>query len=155
MGEHPGRAGLGAECHKCHRWRHGYRRSAHCARLLGFARATPRSAQSGEPPTHQYRPHREYRRVGSAAGSAATRTKRWKAADVPGEACEYQAVNGILRHLPNALTGARVIAAPAIALLLLRGLFEAAFAVFVLAGLPDALDGYPATRFAPGSQLGV
>jgi cardiolipin synthase len=64
-------------------------------------------------------------------------------------------VNGLLRHLPNALTGTRLIAAPAIAFLLLQGQFEASFAVFVLAGLSDAVDGYLAKRLAPGSQFGV
>jgi cardiolipin synthase (CMP-forming) len=64
-------------------------------------------------------------------------------------------VNGILRHLPNALTATRVVAAPAIAFLLLRSQFEAAFAVFVLAGLSDAVDGYLAKRLAPGSRVGV
>src|ERR1700682_5598299 len=61
----------------------------------------------------------------------------------------------MLRYLPNALTGKRLIAAPAIAFLLLRGLFEAAFAVFVLAGLSDAIDGYLAKRFAARSRFGA
>ncbi len=64
-------------------------------------------------------------------------------------------MNSVLRHLPNTLTGARLLAAPAIAFLLLRGRFVEAFAVFVLAGLSDAVDGYLAKRLAPGSRFGV
>jgi cardiolipin synthase len=49
----------------------------------------------------------------------------------------------------------RLLAAPAIAYLLLNGYFVAAFSVFVLAGLSDAIDGYLAKRLAPGSRFGV
>jgi cardiolipin synthase len=64
-------------------------------------------------------------------------------------------VTGMLRHLPNALSATRLLLAPAIAYLLLQGFYESAFAVFVLAGLTDAVDGYLAKRFAPGSHVGV
>ena len=64
-------------------------------------------------------------------------------------------MNGVLRHLPNTLTATRLLAAPAIAFLLLQGLFEAAFAVFVLAGLSDAVDGYLAKWLAADSRFGV
>ena len=64
-------------------------------------------------------------------------------------------MNAILRHLPNTLSGARFLAAPAIAYLLLHHRFDWAFGVFLVAGLSDAVDGYLAKWLAPGSRFGV
>jgi cardiolipin synthase len=61
----------------------------------------------------------------------------------------------LLRHLPNLLTALRLCAAPFTAFLILRGSDTAALAVFALAGLSDAADGYLARRLSPGSRLGV
>jgi cardiolipin synthase len=61
----------------------------------------------------------------------------------------------MLRHLPNALSGLRLLAAPALAFLLVNGGYGYAFALFVLAGLSDAVDGYLAKRLAPGSRFGA
>jgi cardiolipin synthase (CMP-forming) len=63
-------------------------------------------------------------------------------------------VKGLVRHLPNFLTGLRLMAAPATAGLLVSGHFNAALGVFALAGLSDAADGYLAKRFGLGSELG-
>ena len=64
-------------------------------------------------------------------------------------------MNAIVRHLPNTLTGARFLAAPAIAYLLLHHIFDWAFITFLLAGLSDAIDGYLAKWLAPDSRFGV
>lgn len=64
-------------------------------------------------------------------------------------------MNAIVRHLPNTLTGARFLAAPAIAYLLLHRIFDWAFITFLLAGLSDAIDGYLAKWLAPDSRFGV
>jgi len=61
----------------------------------------------------------------------------------------------MLRHLPNALSGLRMFAAPALAFLLLHGWFQSAFALFLIAAMSDAVDGYLAKRFAPGSRFGA
>ena len=61
----------------------------------------------------------------------------------------------LLRHLPNALTAFRLVAAPALAVLLERHLFPLALLLFALAGFSDALDGYLAKRLAPGSRFGA
>ena len=61
----------------------------------------------------------------------------------------------MLRHLPNLLTLLRLLAAPVTAFLVLHGFNEAAFGVFVFAGLSDAADGYLAKRLAPGSRVGA
>ena len=61
----------------------------------------------------------------------------------------------MLRHIPNVLSGLRLLAAPALVFLLAHGAFAYAFALFVVAGLSDAVDGYLAKRLAPGSRLGA
>lgn len=64
-------------------------------------------------------------------------------------------MTALLRHLPNTLTALRLVAAPVLALLLARGLYAAAFVLFVLAGASDAVDGYLAKRFASRSRFGA
>lgn len=61
----------------------------------------------------------------------------------------------MLRHIPNVLSGLRLVAAPALVFLLVHGVYVYAFALFALAGLSDAVDGYLAKRLAPGSRLGA
>jgi len=58
------------------------------------------------------------------------------------------------RHLPNLLTGLRLLLAPLLPWLLVSGRAQAALAVAALAGLSDALDGWLAKRFGWGSRLG-
>ncbi|KAA2285206.1 CDP-alcohol phosphatidyltransferase family protein [Arenimonas fontis] len=58
------------------------------------------------------------------------------------------------RHLPNLLTGLRLLLAPLLPWLLVSGRAGAALAVAALAGLSDALDGWLAKRFGWGSRLG-
>jgi cardiolipin synthase len=60
----------------------------------------------------------------------------------------------MLRHLPNMLTGLRLLAAPATAVLLMMAHFEAALGIFAFAGLSDAADGFLAKRFNLTSKLG-
>lgn len=57
--------------------------------------------------------------------------------------------------IPNLITLARLVAVPAVILLLLDGAFGWAFAVFVVAGISDGVDGAIA-RHVPGqaSELG-
>ena len=63
-------------------------------------------------------------------------------------------MNKAFRHVPNVITGLRLMAAPATAGLLVAGHFNVAFGVFAFAGLSDAADGYLAKRFGLGSPLG-
>ncbi len=62
---------------------------------------------------------------------------------------------GLTLTIPNLITLARLIAVPAIILLLLDGDFGWAFAIFVIAGISDGVDGAIA-RHVPGqaSELG-
>jgi cardiolipin synthase len=60
----------------------------------------------------------------------------------------------LLRHLPNLLTGLRLMAAPATAGLLAAGHFNAAFGIFAFAGFSDAADGFLAKRFGLATRLG-
>lgn len=60
----------------------------------------------------------------------------------------------VLRHLPNALTILRLLLVPPLAVLLLRGDYEAALWVAAIAGLTDALDGALARLFRWQSWLG-
>lgn len=50
-------------------------------------------------------------------------------------------------NVPNLLTTLRVLAAPLLAYSLLRGQFEFAFYLFILAAITDALDGWIARHF--------
>lgn len=59
-----------------------------------------------------------------------------------------------LRHLPNALTVLRLVAAPATAALLLYDHYGAAFAIFLFAGISDLVDGYLAKRYGLATRLG-
>jgi cardiolipin synthase (CMP-forming) len=63
-------------------------------------------------------------------------------------------VSGLLRHLPNLLTGLRLASAPAVALLLIGGNDRAALGIFALAGLSDAADGFLAKRFGFATRFG-
>lgn len=61
----------------------------------------------------------------------------------------------VLRHLPNALTVFRLLAAPAVGWLVLRGADSAALTLFLLAGISDALDGYLARTLKLTSHFGA
>jgi cardiolipin synthase len=57
--------------------------------------------------------------------------------------------------LPNLITVARLLMVPVAIMMILDGRWLAAFLVFALAGLSDAVDGYLARRFAMASDLGA
>jgi cardiolipin synthase len=59
-----------------------------------------------------------------------------------------------LQHLPNLITLARIALVPVLILLLKEHDYAAALAVFVVAGVSDALDGYLAKRLKVQSRLG-
>ena len=59
-----------------------------------------------------------------------------------------------LRHLPNLLTGLRLVLAPVLPALLWAGHYRAALWLALVAGLSDALDGLLAKRFGWQSRLG-
>jgi cardiolipin synthase len=61
----------------------------------------------------------------------------------------------LLANLPNAITLGRVMSVPVLFYLLVSGRSVAAFLVFVLAGLSDAVDGWLAKRFDWRSELGA
>lgn len=56
--------------------------------------------------------------------------------------------------LPNAITLARLLAVPAAVWLVVRGWYDAALWLFLLAGLSDAVDGWLARRLGQVSRLG-
>ena len=57
-------------------------------------------------------------------------------------------------NIPNLLGAARLFSAPFVAVFTLKGNFEAAFWVFILAGVTDAIDGPLARRFKTVDTLG-
>lgn len=57
--------------------------------------------------------------------------------------------------LPNAVTLGRVILVPVIFWLLVNGSTQAAFFLFVIAGVSDAVDGFLAKRFGLQTELGA
>jgi cardiolipin synthase (CMP-forming) len=59
-----------------------------------------------------------------------------------------------LRATPNLLTFLRLVLAPFLVLAVLDGHFQIAFALFVLAGITDALDGLLARILHQGTMLG-
>ncbi|MGD0142363.1 MAG: CDP-alcohol phosphatidyltransferase family protein [Rhizomicrobium sp.] len=63
-------------------------------------------------------------------------------------------MSGLLKHIPNLLTGMRLACAPALAMLLASGDDRAALGIFAFAGLSDAADGYLAKRFDLATRFG-
>ncbi len=63
-------------------------------------------------------------------------------------------MSGLLKYLPNLLTGLRLASAPAVAMLLIEGNDRAALGVFAFAGLSDAADGFLAKRFGFATRFG-
>lgn len=57
--------------------------------------------------------------------------------------------------IPNLITLGRVILVPVVFWLLVTGEIQAAFIVFVLAGISDAVDGFLAKRFKWETELGA
>ena len=57
--------------------------------------------------------------------------------------------------LPNLITLARLLAVPLVVWLILDGAMGAAFAVFVLAGISDGIDGWIAKRWEQRTELGA
>lgn len=60
-----------------------------------------------------------------------------------------------MRHLPNLLSGLRLLMAPLAAWLLLNDHDTAALSIFALAGLSDLLDGYIARHWGFTSRFGA
>ena len=60
-----------------------------------------------------------------------------------------------LLTVPNAITLARIVAVPVLAWLMLEGRWQAAFWLFVIAGLSDAVDGIIARWFDQSSVFGA
>jgi cardiolipin synthase len=60
-----------------------------------------------------------------------------------------------LKYLPNLLSFARLALAPYVFLLLWRRDYRVVLALFAIAGLTDALDGFFARRFGASSRLGA
>jgi cardiolipin synthase len=57
--------------------------------------------------------------------------------------------------LPNLITLARLLAVPLAVWLMVSGRYEAAFWLFISAGISDALDGFLARRLGSRSELGA
>ena len=65
----------------------------------------------------------------------------------------FQTLN--LRHLPNLITGLRLILVAPIVWLLLEGRYRESFYLFVVAGVSDLVDGFLARHFGWTSRLGA
>ncbi len=57
--------------------------------------------------------------------------------------------------LPNLITIGRLIIVPLVIVMIVQGRWGAAFALFVIAGVSDAIDGYIARRFDMRSEFGA
>lgn len=60
-----------------------------------------------------------------------------------------------MSNLPNLITLGRAISVPVVFWLLVSGRIQAAFVLFVLAGISDAVDGFLAKRFGWQTELGA
>lgn len=58
-------------------------------------------------------------------------------------------------NLPNLITLARILSVPIVVWAIASGEMLAAFALFVAAGVSDAVDGFLAKRFGMASELGA
>ena len=58
-------------------------------------------------------------------------------------------------NLPNLITLGRLLSVPISVWLILSGEFAAAFWIFILAGVSDAIDGFIAKRFDMRTQIGA
>src|SRR5690606_40943267 len=57
--------------------------------------------------------------------------------------------------LPNLITIARLILVPVVIAMIVAGQWLAAFVLFAIAGVSDAVDGFLARRFGMKSELGA
>ncbi|PTM42805.1 CDP-alcohol phosphatidyltransferase family protein [Bosea sp. 124] len=57
--------------------------------------------------------------------------------------------------LPNLITIGRLFLVPLVIVMILNGRWQAAFIIFVVAGVSDAVDGVLAKRFGMASELGA
>ena len=58
-------------------------------------------------------------------------------------------------NIPNSITLGRLVLVPLVVWLIIDHQMEAAFLLFLLAGLSDAADGYLAKRYGWNSELGA
>ncbi len=61
----------------------------------------------------------------------------------------------LIANLPNLITLARLLMTPLAVSVILSGRFAEAFAIFLLAGVSDGVDGFIAKRFHLTSELGA
>src|SRR5919107_5706615 len=57
--------------------------------------------------------------------------------------------------IPNLITIARLIIVPIVIVMIMQGRWPAAFVLFVVAGVSDAVDGFIARRFDMRSEFGA
>lgn len=57
--------------------------------------------------------------------------------------------------IPNLITIGRIMLVPVIVYLMIQGAFEAAFWLFIIAGISDGIDGFIAKQFDQATELGA
>ncbi len=62
---------------------------------------------------------------------------------------------GLMAHLPNLITLGRLLLVPAIIVAIVQSRWPQAFAIFLLAGVSDAVDGFLAKRLDLRTELGA
>jgi cardiolipin synthase (CMP-forming) len=94
---------------------------------------------------------------GSYGGSSSRATSGWRPGSQLGNGCPpvYQALARPGLNIPNLITLARILSVPIMVWAISAGEMLFAFALFVLAGLSDAVDGYLAKRFNMVTELGA
>ena len=63
-------------------------------------------------------------------------------------------MNSVTRHVPNLLTGIRLLLIPVLVYILLSGYFEGALYLIIVMGLTDAFDGFIAKKLNCVSRFG-